>query len=71
MTTFGMLCKLACLIAGLIMIDSAAILSDVSGVTCQINRAEMHLKNRIKYFMYAYQHSSDSLEILPYGHLRR
>lgn len=50
--------------------DTAAIRADVSNVTRQINRAELHLDNRILYFRYAYRHCSDTTESLPHGNLR-
>ena len=50
--------------------DVTAIRSDVSSVTRQVNRAELHLPNRIRYFKYTYLHASDTTEVLPHGNLR-
>ena len=50
--------------------DTAAIRHDVSSVTRQINRAELHLDRRIRYFTYAYLDASDTIEVLPNGNLR-
>ena len=50
--------------------DATAIRADVSSVTRQVNRAELHLDNRIRYFKYAYLHNADSTETLPHGNLR-
>ena len=52
------------------LIDAAAIRADTSGVTRQVNRAELHLANRIRYFTYAYLHASDTTERLQHGNLR-
>ena len=49
--------------------DAAAIHHDVSSVTRQINRAELHLDRRIRYFTYAYLVASDTVETLPHGNL--
>ena len=50
--------------------DERAIREDVSRVTRQVNRAERHLENRLKYFKYAYLLASDVIESLPHGNLR-
>ena len=52
------------------LIDAAAIRADTSSVTRQVNRAELHLANRIRYFTYAYLHASDTTESLQHGNLR-
>lgn len=45
--------------------------ADVLNVTLQINRAALHLQNRIKYFSHAYQAVSDDAPIiLPEGSIR-
>jgi hypothetical protein len=50
--------------------DPVAIRSDVSNVTKQVNRAQLHLDRRVRYFKYAYLHNADSSETLPSGNLR-
>jgi hydroxyethylthiazole kinase len=50
--------------------DPVRVRADVSSVTRQINRAELHLDNRITYFKYAYINASDITETMQYGNLR-
>jgi Peptidase family M23 len=53
-----------------LLTEDAAIRADVSSVTRQVNRAELHLENRIRYFKYAYLHNSDITQLLQHGSLR-
>ncbi len=50
--------------------DGIAIRADVSSVTRQVNRAELHLDNRVRYFKYAFLHATDTTETLQHGNLR-
>ena len=53
-----------------LLTDAPAVRNDVSSVTRQVNRAELHLERRIRYFTYAYLDASDSIESLANGNLR-
>ena len=53
-----------------LLTDAAAVRNDVSRVTRQVNRAELHLERRIRYFTYAYLDASDSIESFGHGNLR-
>lgn len=51
--------------------DAAGLAADVLNVTLQINRAALHLNNRVKYFSHAYQAVSDDILVtLPEGSIR-
>ncbi|WP_332610088.1 hypothetical protein [Achromobacter sp. ESBL13] len=51
--------------------DAAGLAADVLNVTLQINRAALHLNNRVKYFSNAYQAVSDDILVtLPEGSIR-
>ena len=50
--------------------EDAQITIDVSNVTKQVNRAQLHLDYRKRYFIYSYRLVSDSLETLQHANLR-
>ncbi|MFS2125602.1 glycoside hydrolase family 19 protein, partial [Pseudomonas sp. Pseusp97] len=54
------------------MSDIDAVRADVLNVTRQVNRAALHLDNRIRYFKHAYKDlSDDTITTLPGGNIRK